>query len=215
MKLITELYEEVQFLSEKTNDGAEHGYITGIMAQFDVVNRNKRNYPPTLKKEVHRYIKENVNERTGWGELGHPKEPKLNEERFSHRIINLQEDGNNFIGKAMLLDTPSGNIATSLIKSGGKIGVSTRALGSLRPKKGYQEVQEDFSLRAFDIVADPSAPDAFVDGIFEGKEWVYENGIWKEQDLCETRKLLSKTSSRNFEQIAIAEFKKYLSQLRV
>ena len=175
MKLIREEIESVKFITEKLKSGKQNLYIEGIFLQGNIKNRNGRMYPmDTLRKEVTRYNESNVSSGRALGELGHPDGPTVNLDRVSHKIVSLKESGSNFIGKAKILDTPMGSIAKSLIGEGVKLGVSSRGIGSLKPtKEGFNVVGEDFMLAtAADIVADPSAPDAFVEGIMEGKEWV-------------------------------------------
>jgi len=177
MKLICEYTEDINVIQEsKDDDGDKKMYIEGIFLQTEMKNRNGRYYPkPVMEKEVSRYTKKYIDEGRAYGELGHPKGPTINPERISHRIVSLKEDGNNYIGKAVLHSTTFGDIAKNIIKEGGKLGVSSRGMGSLVEKKdGIQEVQNDFYLStAADIVVDPSAPDAFVNGIMEGVEWLW------------------------------------------
>ena len=184
MKLIREEIEDIKILTESRN-GKKSLYIEGIFLQGNIKNRNGRMYPmETLQKEVGRYIKEQVKEGRAVGELGHPDSPTVNLDRVSHKIISLRESGSNFIGKAKILEsTPMGKIASSLLSEGVKLGVSSRGIGSLKPtKEGFNVVSDDFMLAtAADIVADPSAPDAFVEGVMEGKEWVWEGTILKER----------------------------------
>lgn len=180
MKLITEINEEVQFLKEN-KDGKPQYYIEGIFIQGEKKNKNGRVYPiEILEKEVAKYCSELVEKKRAFGELGHPEGPTINLDRVSHMIVEMRKDDNNFIGTAKILDTPNGRIVKSLIDEGATLGVSTRGMGSLKSRGEFQEVQDDFSLAtAADIVADPSAPDAFVNGIMEGVEWVWDNGILK------------------------------------
>lgn len=184
MRLITEVNEEVQVIKEDHDaiPGLKHYYISGIFLQANIKNRNGRVYPVSiLEKEVNRYVNNYVTQRRAFGELGHPSGPMINLDRTSHLIENLYRDGDNFIGKAKILDTPNGKIVKSLLDEDAKIGVSSRGMGSLNSIGGIDHVGEDFYLAtAADIVADPSAPDAFVRGIMEGKEWVWDNGILKE-----------------------------------
>ena len=184
MKLIREEIEDIKILTESRN-GKKSLYIEGIFLQGNIKNRNGRMYPmETLQKEVGRYIKEQVAEGRAVGELGHPDSPTVNLDRVSHKIISLRESGSNFIGKAKILEsTPMGKIASGLLSEGVKLGVSSRGIGSLKPtKEGFNVVSDDFMLAtAADIVADPSAPDAFVEGVMEGKEWVWEGTILKER----------------------------------
>ena len=180
MKLITELNEEVKFLKEN-KDGRPSYFIQGIFIQGNKKNKNGRVYPmEILEKEVNKYVTELVEKKRAFGELGHPDGPTINLDRVSHMIVELEKDGENFIGTAKIMDTPNGKIVKALIDEGASLGVSTRGMGSLKSRGEFQEVQEDFSLAtAADIVADPSAPDAFVNGIMEGVEWVWDNGILK------------------------------------
>lgn len=185
MKLFTDLVEDVQVLKEGTGDVTQY-YIQGPFIQGNKKNRNGRVYPTTiLEKEVSNYVETHVNKKRAFGELGHPEGPTINLDRVSHMIVELVQDGNNFIGKAKIMDTPSGKIVKSLMDEGAQLGVSTRGMGTLKPNSnGYQEVQDDFSLAtAGDIVADPSAPDAYVNGIMEGVEWVWDNGILKASEV--------------------------------
>lgn len=189
MKLITEEIESVKVITEEKN-GKKTLYITGPFLQAEVTNRNGRCYPYNiLEREVGRYNQNFIQKGRALGELGHPNGPTVNLDRVSHMITSLKSEGNNFIGKAKILDTPMGNIAKSLLESGVTLGVSTRGVGSLVEKNGVKYVADDFMLAtAADIVADPSAPDAFVQGIMEGKEWVWEGGILKEMNAEFTRK---------------------------
>ena len=190
MKLIREEIEDIKILTESRN-GKKSLYIEGIFLQGNIKNRNGRMYPmETLQKEVGRYIKEQVKEGRAVGELGHPDSPTVNLDRVSHKIISLRESGSNFIGKAKILEsTPMGKIASGLLSEGVKLGVSSRGIGSLKPtKEGFNVVSDDFMLAtAADIVADPSAPDAFVEGVMEGKEWVWEGTILKERKAEEVK----------------------------
>ena len=183
MKLIREEIESVEFLVENRN-GKKSMYIEGVFLQGNIKNRNGRMYPmETLRKEVGRYNENHVQSGRALGELGHPDTPTVNLDRVSHKIVSLKESGSNFIGKAKILGTPMGKIASSLVEEGVKLGVSSRGIGSLRPtKEGVNVVGDDFMLAtAADIVADPSAPDAFVEGIMEGKDWVWDGGILREK----------------------------------
>ena len=184
MKLIREEIESVKFLVETTKSGKKSLYIEGVFLQGEIKNRNGRMYPmETLRREVNRYNEAHVQAGRALGELGHPDGPTVNLDRLSHKIVSLKESGSNFVGKAKILNTPMGKIASSLIEEGVKLGVSSRGIGSLRTtKEGVNIVGDDFMLAtAADIVADPSAPDAFVEGIMEGKEWVWEGGILREK----------------------------------
>lgn len=190
MLLITEEIENVKVLEEATEDGKKNLFIEGIFLQGNIVNRNGRKYnTEILSKEVGRYIKESVQKGRAYGELGHPKGPTINLDRVSHIITEMKKDGDNFIGKAKISNTPNGNIARGLLEDGANLGVSSRGLGSLKEVNGIMEVQEDFYLAtAADIVADPSAPDAFVNGIYESAEWVWDHGRIVEQSLEQMKK---------------------------
>ena len=185
MKLISEHIENIEYITEAKDGGGKDYKIRGVFLQADVKNRNGRVYPyPVLQKEVSRYNKEFIQKKRAFGELGHPDGPTVNLERVSHMITNLWPDDNNFMGEAKIMDTPYGKIVKNLIDEGAQLGVSSRGMGSLEPKKGAQYVRDDFYLAtAADIVADPSAPNAFVEGIMEGKEWIWDNGIVKEVDI--------------------------------
>ena len=185
MKLISEHVDSIEYLVEDTKEGAKNYRIKGVFMQAEMKNRNGRMYPMSvLEKEVGRYNKEYVNQNRAFGELGHPDGPTVNLERVSHMITDLHPDGKNFIGEAKIMDTPYGKIVKNLIDEGAKLGVSSRGMGSLEPRRDMQVVKDDFYLAtAADIVADPSAPNAFVEGIMEGKEWVWDNGIIKEMDI--------------------------------
>ena len=193
MKLIREEIESVEFLVENRN-GKKSMYIEGVFLQGNIKNRNGRMYPmETLRKEVARYNENHVQSGRALGELGHPDTPTVNLDRVSHKIVSLKESGSNFIGKAKILGTPMGKIASSLIDEGVKLGVSSRGIGSLKPtREGVNVVSDDFMLAtAADIVADPSAPDAFVEGIMEGKDWVWDGGILREKFAHKTYKTIN------------------------
>ena len=192
MKLISEEIESVEILTEEKN-GKKSLYIQGPFLQAEVVNRNKRFYPlETMCNEVARYNKSFTDKGRALGELGHPDGPSINLDRVSHKIISLTQEGNNFIGKAQILSTPMGKIAESLLSEGVKLGVSSRGMGSIKNVDGVNHVGEDFMLAtAADIVADPSAPDAFVDGIMEGKEWVWEGNVLREMRCNEVKKSIN------------------------
>lgn len=218
MKLILEESAEFEFVTEAKEDGSKDHYIHGIFLQADVKNRNGRVYPMSImEREVERYMDEVVKNNRAYGELGHPAGPQINLDRVSHMITELKKNGNNFIGKAKLTDTPMGNIAKGLLKSGANLGVSSRGMGSLKPNKlGIMEVQEDFRLAtAADIVADPSAPDAFVKGIMENVDWLYDSvkDTWIEQKLHETRKIMKKMSMDEIEQTKFGIFESYMKSL--
>ena len=216
MKLITEEIESVEFIVEERN-GKKSMFIEGIFLQGDIANRNRRMYPlDTLRKEVARYDENFVQKGRALGELGHTEGPTVNLDRVSHKIVSLKESGSNFIGKAKLLDTPMGNIAKSLIGEGVRLGVSSRGMGSLRQtKEGINVVESDFMLAtAADIVSDPSAPDAFVDGIMEGKDWVMDGGIIREKLVEKTYKQINTlVDKRSLEENKIRLFQNFLSNL--
>jgi len=214
MKLIKEEVSDVRYLVEEKNGKKEH-YITGIFMQAEQKNRNGRVYPmDILGKEVQRYNDNYVSKNRAFGELGHPDSPTINLDRVSHMITKLYPDGKNFIGKAKILDTPNGRIVKSLLDGGASLGVSTRGVGSLRPHNGYQLVQDDFHLAtAADIVADPSAPDAFVQGIMEQSEWILTNQGWKEIDYDYAKKQLREASSADIESVALKIFENFISKL--
>jgi hypothetical protein len=215
MKLITEEIEKVKVITEEKN-GKKSLFIEGIFLQADKPNRNKRLYEMrTLEKEVKRYNENFIQKGRALGELGHPDGPTVNLDRVSHKITVLEKDGSNFKGKAKILETPMGKIASYLLNEGVCLGVSSRGIGSLRPtKEGYQEVGEDFMLAtAADIVADPSAPDAFVQGIMEGKEWVWEGGILRERQIQEMKKEIDNSSKVELEEKMLKAFDQFLSNL--
>ncbi len=215
MKLMCEILEDVQYLEEE-KDGKKNLYIEGIFMQGDIKNRNGREYPlPTLQKEVARYDKEYIQKNRAYGELGHPQGPTINLERVSHLIQSLKQDGSNFVGKAKILtETPYGKIVKNIIDDGGQLGVSSRGMGSLKEKGGTQEVQKDFYLAtAADIVADPSAPNAFVNGIMESKEWVWDNGIIREADIADMQKEVKTASKSELENVKLKVFENFLSKL--
>ena len=192
MKLISEHIEEIEYITEAKEGGGKNYKIRGTFLQADVKNRNGRIYPMAiLEQEVGRYNKNFIQKKRAFGELGHPDGPTVNLERVSHMITSLHPDGKNFIGEAKIIDTPYGKIVKNLIDEGAKLGVSSRGMGSLEPKNGAQVVRKDFYLAtAADIVADPSAPNAFVEGIMEGKEWIWDNGIVKEVEIQAYKKAL-------------------------
>jgi hypothetical protein len=214
MKLITESIEDIQILEEEVN-GKKNLHIEGVFLQGDIKNRNGRIYPfGVLEREVGRYTEQYVNAGRALGELGHPDGPTVNLDRVSHKIISLRAEGSNFVGKAQILNTPMGNIAKSLLESGVKLGVSSRGMGSIEEKNGANYVRDDFMLAtAADIVADPSAPDAFVNGIMEGKEWVWENGIIKEVNIAKYHKYISESTRKNIEERSLKAFNHFLQSL--
>jgi hypothetical protein len=217
MRLIREVLDTTNLIVEsKLGKGKEY-FIEGIFLQSELVNRNGRMYTESvMDKEVGRYIKESVEKNRAYGELGHPDTPSINLDRVSHLIVSLRKEGTNYIGKAKILETPMGQIARGLLDGGANLGVSSRALGSLQTNnEGVQIVQDDFMLStAADIVADPSAPDAFVRGIMESKEWVFVDGKFVEQHIEEAKRSIRKASSRNLEEAKIYAFQKFLSKIR-
>ena len=217
MKLIREEIEDIKILTESRN-GKRSLYIEGVFLQGNIKNRNGRMYPmETLQKEVGRYIKEQVKEGRAVGELGHPDSPTVNIDRVSHKIISLRESGSNFIGKAKILEsTPMGKIASGLLSEGVKLGVSSRGIGSLKPtKEGFNVVSDDFMLAtAADIVADPSAPDAFVHGVMEGKEWVWEGTILKERKVDEIKSAIDTLAGKKrLEEHKLDLFNEFINSL--
>ena len=215
MKLISEEIESVDILTEEKN-GKKTLYIQGPFLQAEVVNRNKRCYPiNTMMKEVARYNNDFVSKGRALGELGHPDGPQINLDRVSHKIVSLTQEGNNFVGKAQILSTPMGKIAESLLDSGVKLGVSSRGMGSIVNKEGVSYVGEDFMLAtAADIVADPSAPDAFVDGVMEGKEWVWEGSVLREMKVEPIkREINTLVDQKILDEHKLRLFQKFLSDL--
>ena len=216
MKLIREEIESVEFLVEQKN-GKKSMYIEGVFLQGNIKNRNGRMYPmETLRREVSRYSENHIQSGRALGELGHPEGPTVNLDRVSHKIVSLKESGSNFIGKAKILNTPMGKIASSLIEEGVKLGVSSRGVGSLQQtKEGFAVVGEDFMLAtAADIVADPSAPDAFVEGIMEGKEWVWDGGILREKFATKTYKQINTlVDQKKLDEQKLNLFSDFLSNL--
>ena len=217
MKLIREEIEDIKILTESRN-GKKSLYIEGVFLQGNIKNRNGRMYPmETLQKEVGRYIKEQVDQGRAVGELGHPDSPTVNLDRVSHKIMSLRESGSNFIGKAKILEsTPMGKIASSLLSEGVKLGVSSRGIGSLKPtKEGFNVVSDDFMLAtAADIVADPSAPDAFVEGIMEGKEWVWEGTVLRERKAEEIKNRVDTlVSQKRLEEQKLNLFNEFINSL--
>ena len=212
MKLISEHVEDIEYITEAGEDGKKNYRIKGVFMEADIKNRNNRMYPMNvLQKEVSRYNKEYVQQNRAFGELGHPDGPTVNLERVSHMITKLYPDGKQFVGEAKVMDTPYGKIVKNLIDEGAKLGVSSRGMGSLEPRRDMHVVKDDFYLAtAADIVADPSAPNAFVEGIMEGKEWVWDNGIVKEVDIAKYRAELRKESKR-LEEKKVEVFKKFMS----
>jgi hypothetical protein len=214
MKLIKEINETVSYLTEES-DGKKVLHIEGPFLVAETKNKNGRIYEyNTLRKEVHRYTEDYINKSRAFGELGHPDTPSINLDRVSHMIVGLREDGNQWIGKAKILDTPMGNIARNLIEGGGQLGVSSRGMGSLKMVNGVNVVQPDFHLAtAADIVADPSAPGAFVQGIMEGKEWMLVDGVWTEQDQETAIRAMKKASKREIEEMSLRIFENFIRKL--
>jgi hypothetical protein len=216
MRLIKEFNESITYLTEETKDkNKPNVFIEGVFLQSDLKNKNGRIYPKEImQREVQRYVDENVKTKRAYGELGHPEGPTVNLDRVSHMITDLREDGNNWIGKAKIMDTPMGRIVKELISEGAQLGVSSRGLGSLKERNGINEVQDDFMLAtAADIVADPSAPDAFVSGIMEGKEWVFVNGRWTEQDIEEAKSTISRANIADLEEEKLQVFSNFIHKL--
>ena len=215
MKLISEHIEDVEYITEEKDNGEKTYKIKGVFMQSEVKNRNGRVYPfPVLQKEVNRYNKDYVNENRAFGELGHPDGPTVNLERASHMITSLEPDGKNFVGQATILKTPMGKIVENLMDAGGKLGVSSRGMGSLVQKNGANYVKDDFYLAtAADIVADPSAPNAFVQGIMEGKEWVWDNGALVEEELIRMKKRINENVRKKHANQDALEFAKFLKLL--
>ena len=214
MKLITETIENVEVITE--GKGADKKlYIEGVFLQSEIKNRNGRMYPfSVLEKEVQRYNEEYVKTSRALGELGHPDGPTVNLDRVSHRITSLRAEGNNFIGKAQILSTPNGNIAKALLDEGVKLGVSSRGMGSIDKREDCGVVMDDFMLAtAADIVADPSAPDAFVNGIMEGKEWAWDNGILKETKVAKYQRYMDDATRQNLEERTLRVFNDFLTGL--
>jgi hypothetical protein len=216
LKLIRENIEEVKYITEASENGKKNLYITGPFLVYDKPNKNNRVYSKdTLSKEVSRYNEEFVKTNRALGELGHPDTPSLNLERVSHKIISLEDNGEAFIGKAMILETPYGNIVKNFIDSGVNLGVSSRGMGSLtQTKEGYNLVQDDFRLAtAADIVADPSAPGAFVNGIMENKEWLFVDGRFVEADIDSAKKQIRQASRKDLERVALNLFENFIRKL--
>ena len=215
MKLITEEIQNAEYIVEESKDGKKNYAIKGIFMQADVKNRNGRVYPQeVLQREVVRYNREFINKNRAFGELGHPEGPTVNLERVSHMIKSLYPDGKNFMGEAKVLDTPYGKIVKNLIDEGAKLGVSSRGMGTLYQRGGANYVKDDFNLAtAADIVADPSAPDAFVEGIMEGKEWVWDNGRLKEQAISELKLQVLKAKREQIADVKARVFESFLKNL--
>ena len=216
MKLITEVLEDsLEYITEANADGEKEYFIEGIFMQANKANRNGRIYPTeVLEKEVIRYNKEYIMKNRAFGELGHPQGPSINLERVSHMIKELYQDGDNFMGKAKIMDSPYGNIVKNLIKEGASLGVSSRGMGSLKSKNGINEVQKDFYLAtAADIVADPSAPDAFVQGIMEGVDWIMDGGKWVQSFVEKSQYEVKKASKSELETTKLRIFEDFLKRM--
>jgi len=216
MKLIAEEIIDVSFLTEE-NNGKKNHFIEGIFLQAELKNRNGRMYPiSTLQREVANYNESYVTKGRALGELGHPDGPSINLDRVSHKIVSLEQKGNNFIGKAKLLETPMGRIAKNLLEEGVKLGVSSRGLGSIERRGDTNVVKDDFMLStAADIVADPSAPDAFVEGIMEGREWVWNDGLWKESDIAAVKESIDNSSMNDLTEEKLKAFENLLRNFQV
>jgi hypothetical protein len=214
MKLIKEITESVNYLVEE-KDGKRTLFIEGPFLVSERVNKNGRMYKEeTMRKEVGRYVTESVEKNRAFGELGHPDTPSINLDRVSHIIVGLRQEGTDWIGKAKILETPMGNIARNLIEGGGQLGVSSRGMGSLKAINGVNIVQDDFHLAtAADIVADPSAPGAFVQGIMEGKEWMMVGGIWTEVHYEEAKREIKQASSKDIERVSLKIFENFIKKL--
>ena len=214
MRLIAEEIVQVEFLSEEKNGKKSH-FIEGVFLQSEIKNKNGRVYPQgVLAREVAKYDEHHIQKGRALGELGHPEGPSINLDRVSHKIESLKEDGNNFIGRAKILDTPNGKIAKSLLDEGVRLGVSSRGMGSIRKEDNCNVVMDDFMLAtAADIVADPSAPDAFVNGIMEGKEWVWNNGILQESAVAEIKQEIDEATLINLQERKVSAFAAFLKSL--
>ena len=215
MKLIREEIEEAKVLITEGKNGKQTHFIEGVFLQGEIKNRNGRMYPiSTLQREAKAYNTKYIEQGRALGELGHPDGPTINLDRVSHLITSLKQEGNNYVGKARLLDTPMGNIAKNLIDEGVKLGVSSRGLGTIRERDGVKVVMDDFMLAtAADIVADPSAPDAFVNGIMEGREWIYNSGAIQEQTVEQIKKRIDNAALNQMEEVKLSAFNQYLQQL--
>ena len=215
MKLISEQLQDVEFIKEEKDNGKKDYKIKGIFMQADIKNRNGRVYPmDVLDKEVKRYNDEYVDKKRAFGELGHPEGPTVNLDKVSHMITRLEPDGKNIIGEAKIMDTPNGKIVKTLMDEGATLGVSSRGMGSLEPRNGANYVKKDFYLAtAADIVADPSAPNAFVEGIMEGKEWVWDNGSLIESELQKMKRRIDERVRKREANENALEFAKYLKML--
>jgi len=215
MKLIREEIETAKVTITEGKNGKKSHFIEGVFLQGEIKNRNGRMYPiSTLQREAKAYNTKYIEKGRALGELGHPDGPTINLDRVSHLITSLKQEGNNYVGKARLLDTPMGNIAKNLIDEGVKLGVSSRGLGTIRERDGVKVVMDDFMLAtAADIVADPSAPDAFVNGIMEGKEWIYNNGSVQEQTVEQIKKRIDNAALNQMEQVKLSAFNQFMQSL--
>ena len=214
MKLIKEINQELNYLTESREDGGKNVFIEGIFMQANRENKNGRVYPKAImEKEVGRY-QQLIKEKRSLGELGHPPNPTINLNQVSHLITELTFMGDDVMGRAKILDTPMGNIAKNFINEGVMLGVSSRGLGSLKMKNGVNEVQDDFHLATVDIVADPSAPDAFVEGIMESRDWILENGVWKAMEVEQAQKIIRKTSKANLSEAKLKVFEAFLNSIK-
>jgi hypothetical protein len=214
MKLFTEQYTDIKYLTEKKEDGTKNVFIEGIFMQAEKPNKNGRMYPlGIMEKEIERY-QDLIKEKRSLGELGHPPNPSINLNQVSHLITNLKFEGSDIHGRAKILDTPMGKIAKNFIEEGVRLGVSSRGLGSLKEKNGINEVQDDFHLATVDIVADPSAPDAFVQGIMESAEWILENGMWKPMQIEKAQKEIRKASKADLNKVKLQVFESFLRTIK-
>lgn len=214
MRLIKEVTETINYIAEE-KDGKRNLFIEGPFIQTEVVNRNGRKYlRETVAKEIERYTENYINKNRAFGELGHPETPTINLDRVSHLTTSLRQEGNDWIGKAKILDTPMGTIVKNLLEGGAQVGVSSRGLGSIKSVNGVNIVQDDFHLAtAADIVADPSAPNAFVQGIMEGKEWMMVNGVWTEVHYEQVKKQIQKVSRKDIERVSLKIFENFIKKL--
>jgi len=214
MKLIKEIHQELEYITEEKTGGKQSTFIKGVFMQSEQQNRNGRLYPKNvLEKELQRY-QNMISEKRSLGELGHPPNPQINLNNVSHLITNLQWEGNDIIGTAKILDTPMGKIAKNFIEEGVRLGVSSRGLGSLKERNGVNEVQDDFHLATVDIVADPSAPNAFVEGIMENAEWICENGVWKSVQIEQAQKVIKQAPSKKLAEAKLKVFEAFLNSIK-
>jgi hypothetical protein len=216
MKLITETIEDIRVITEERG-GKKNLYIEGVFLQAELKNRNGRMYPmQTLEREVGAYNENYIGKGRALGELGHPDSPTINLDRVSHKIVSLRSEGTNFIGKAQILETPMGKIAKSLLESGVTLGVSSRGIGSIEERNGINIVKDDFMLStAADIVADPSAPDAFVEGIMEGREWIWNNGMLEEKVINSYKRAINNSSSNSLNERKLQVFESFLRNIKI